>query len=48
MNFTSIKLQQTLCQLEATMSAITIQQRELLDKLYQEIKKTDISTRLLH
>ena len=39
MNFTSIKLQQTLCQLEATMSAITIQQRELFDKLYQEIEK---------
>lgn len=39
MNFTSIQLQQTVRQLEATMPEITSQQRELLDKLHGEIEE---------
>lgn len=39
MNFTSIQLQQTVRQLEATMPEITSQQRELLNKLHQEIEE---------
>lgn len=39
MNFTSIKLQQTLRQLEATMPETTPQQRELIDKLHRDIEE---------
>lgn len=39
MNFTSIQLQQTLRQLEATMPEATPQQRELLDKLHRDIEE---------
>ena len=39
MNFTSIRLQQTLRQLEATMPEATLQQRELLDKLHRDIEE---------
>lgn len=39
MNFTSIQLQQTLRQLEATMPEATPQQRELIDKLHRDIEE---------
>lgn len=39
MNYTSIQLQQTLRQLEATMPETTPQQRELLDKLHRDIEE---------